>query len=39
MSENATDHVRVAELNELLQRVAAEKTAAEEAWLALAVDA
>jgi ATP-binding cassette subfamily F protein uup len=37
MSENATDHVRVAELNELLQRVAAEKTAAEEAWLALAV--
>jgi len=39
MSENATDHVRVAELNGQLQRVAAEKTAAEEAWLALAVDA
>jgi ATP-binding cassette subfamily F protein uup len=38
MSENATDHVRVAELNDQLREVAAEKVAAEDAWLALAVD-
>jgi ATP-binding cassette subfamily F protein uup len=38
MSENATDHVRVAELNDQLREVAAEKAAAEEAWLVLAVD-
>ncbi len=38
MSDNATDHVQVAELNDQLRQVSAEKLAAEEAWLALAVD-
>ena len=38
MSESATDHVRVAELDEQLRRVTAEKVTAEEAWLELAVD-
>ncbi len=39
MSDHATDHVQVAELNDRLRQVSAEKLAAEEAWLALAVDA
>jgi len=39
MSENATDHVRVSELNEQLHQVKSEKAAAEDAWLALSVDA
>jgi hypothetical protein len=36
MSEHATDHVRVAELNAQLQVVQSERAAAEDAWLALA---
>ncbi len=39
MSDHAADHVRVSELNEQLREVKAEKAVAEEAWLALAVDA
>ena len=39
MSENATNHVRVSELNEQLHQVKSEKAAAEDAWLALSVDA
>jgi ATP-binding cassette subfamily F protein uup len=39
MSENATDHVRVTELNDQLREVKTEKAAAEDAWLALSVDA
>ncbi|MEO8107275.1 MAG: ATP-binding cassette domain-containing protein [Actinomycetes bacterium] len=38
MSDNATDHVQVAELNDQLRRTSAEKSAAEEAWLELAVE-
>lgn len=39
MSEGATDHVRVSELNEQLRAVSNEKSEAEDAWLALSVDA
>ncbi len=39
MSENATDHVKVSELNGQLQELKSEKASAEDAWLALSIDA
>jgi ATP-binding cassette subfamily F protein uup len=38
MSEHATDHVRIAELNSQLQQLQADRRAVEDAWLALASD-
>jgi ATP-binding cassette subfamily F protein uup len=38
MSEHATDHVRIAELNSELQQLQADRRAVEDAWLALASD-